>query len=165
MTFNKYSDPILRAYIELIEAKRKFNAIYIGDPIVPPPGPNLPALIIEKTATRAGVVTNMGDGHEVDVIIRVITSVLRDLKHDTQVAPGVAELYDILEGRNDDMTLKETSLLSIIRSNKHPKQNLITDLESLTEIEHGQLQDREEGAWTTEAQIKFTANFIQLRQT
>ena len=79
-----------------------------------------------------------------------------------KIVEGVANLYDLMEGRNNDYTLKDTSILDILRSNINVDvaHNLRTDLGSLTRVDYG-VTDREPGIWTVEARVDFVCNFLQ----
>jgi hypothetical protein len=164
-----YSDPVIRAYIDLIKASTgAIVAYYEGDPLRIPVS-NLPCAIVSKRQTRAGPLTNAEDGHEIGMSITVVTDVRADLSTDeniAQLAAGVSALYDIMEGREEDYTLKDTSLLAILRHNiaLNPTLNLRTDLGSLTTIDYGTtLRDRAPEQWTIEARLDFTCTFSQVR--
>jgi len=77
---------------------------------------------------------------------------------------GIASLYDLMEGRNSDYMLKDTSILDILRSNINldVANNLRTDLGLLTRVDYG-VTDREPGVWTVEARVDFTCSFLQTR--
>jgi hypothetical protein len=159
-----YRDPIIRKYEDLIKANTQvFKRFYQGDPIIPPGASSLPACIIEKTATVAEKLTNASDQQSVQITITIITDVRTELSDDQTLAPGTATLYDLMEGRNADHTLKDTSLLGILRKNITLDQNLHTDLASGTRIDYGPIRQRSKEAWTVEARISFISSFTQIR--
>jgi hypothetical protein len=164
-----YSDPILEKYIELIKDHNgDIKSYYQGEPIRIA-NSMLPCLIISKTATNAGPLSNSQDGHEIGLRITIITDVRKDLsseESDTEIVKGVASLYDLMEGRNADYSLKSTSILDILRSNIEVDigNNLRTDLGSITRVDYGStFRDRAPEQWTIEARVDFTCDFLQIR--
>src|SRR5215208_3632734 len=150
-----YSDPILEKYISLIKAHNgALKSFFQGDPIRIGAS-QLPACIISKTGTNVGPLSNAEDGHEIGLRITIITDVRQDLSSDesyAKIVEGVSSLYDLMEGRNADYTLKETSILDILRSNiiVDADNNLRTDLGSLTRIDYG-VTERSRDTYTIEA--------------
>lgn len=163
-----YSDPIIKKYIELIKAAMPgvFKYAYQGDPILVPKS-NVPALIISKAQTRVGAMTNAEDEHEIRLVLTVITDIRDEIHDDKQIVPGVAQLYDIMEGR-DAVTyaLKTDTILDILRSNIliDSTYNLRTDLGSITTVDYGlTLGKRDKDATAVEGQVQFAATFSQVR--
>jgi hypothetical protein len=162
-----YSDPVIEKYISLIKTHNgEIKSYYQGDPLRVAAS-LLPCCIISKTGTNVGPLSNAEDGHEIGLRITLITDVRQDLSSDesyANIVEGVSSLYDLMEGRNADYSLKATSILDILRSNitVDADNNLRTDLGSLTRVDYG-VTDREPGGWTTEARVDFTADFLQIR--
>ncbi|MDR6305899.1 hypothetical protein GGQ85_003625 [Nitrobacter vulgaris] len=164
-----YSDPIIEKYVELIKANTSaIKAFYQGEPIRLPAS-NLPCAIIAKRETRAGALTNAEDEHGIGMSITIVADVRKDLSTDDNIAKavaGVSTLYDIIEGRNEDYTLKEDSILGILRSNivLDAAKSLRTDLGSMTRVDYGTtLRDRAQDQWSIEARIEFVCSFSQVR--
>ncbi len=95
----------------------------------------------------------------------VISDVRSDLSDDNRTVMGISTLYDIVEGRNEDYSLKSNSLLGILRENisVDTALNLRTDLGSITRVDYGTTRQREAESWSIEAEIQFVAHFTQLR--
>lgn len=164
-----YEDPIIKKYIDLLKAKMPdIKQWYQGDPIRIPVS-NLPCVLISKTETRIGPFTNAEDEHGIEMRITVITDIRSELstqEDEKRVVAGVAKLYQLVEERDTDYTLKDTSILDILRSNQvvDASNNLRTDLNTLTRVDYGEtLRDRDAGLWSIEARIIFVAHFIQNR--
>jgi hypothetical protein len=165
-----YKDPVISEYIALIKAKAagKIETFFQGDPITVPMV-NLPACIITKRETHVGHHTNAEDEQAIGLSITVIVNVRKELSTEesrSQVAAEVAKLYDLVEGRNGDFKLKDTSVLGILRHNPlvNSTYGLRTDLGSVTRVDYGQtLRDRAPEAWTIEARIDMVAYFTQVR--
>lgn len=162
-----YRDPILKKYADLIDDNcNKFKEIYYGDPIRVPKS-KLPALILEKTETRAGVISNAEDEHGIQITLTIITDIRREIGGESDLAPGISQLYELIEGRESDtLKLKTDSLLHILRNNVlvDSSSGLRTDLGSVTRVDYGMTIDkRAEGHYAIEAGIEFVASFRQLR--
>jgi hypothetical protein len=168
-----YQDPIIKKYIDLIKSvvgNDFFKGIYYGDPIRIP-NSNLPALIISKDETRVSNSLEGGDSatdaHFIALTLTVVTDIRDELNDDKSIAPGIARLYDIIEGREaSTLQLKTKSLLHILRNNifVDTALGLRTDLGTITRVDYGlTVGKREQEAWAVEAQVEFIAHFTQLR--
>ena len=107
-----YVDPVIQTYIDLIKANTPaIKAFYQGEPIRIP-NSNLPCAIISKRETRVGPLTNAEDEHGIGMSITIIADIRKDLSTEenvSQAVAGVSTLYDIVEGRNADFTLKDVT--------------------------------------------------------
>jgi hypothetical protein len=164
-----YNDPIIQKYIDLIKAHTSaITTFYQGEPIRIPQS-SLPCAIISKRQTRVGPLTNAEDEHGIGMSITVITDIRSDLSTEDGAAnavAGISTLYDIIEGREDDLTLKDQSILAILRSNLlvDDTYGLRTDLGTSTTVEYGTtLRDRAQEQWSIEARVDFVASFHQAR--
>jgi len=164
-----YQDPIIKKYTDLITAAMPgvFKGIYQGDPIRVPAS-SLPALIVSKTATAMAPLTNSEDVHEMSLIVTVIVDLREEVNDDTEIVPGVAKLYDIIEGREQaTYALKTDSILDILRSNivVDAALNLRTDLGSITRADYGlTVGKRAPETYAVEGQVEFVATFSQVRE-
>lgn len=162
-----YTDPIIEKYIALIKASTNvFKSIYQGDPFRIPKS-NLPALIISKTQTQVKPLTSAEDEHTVGLTITVITDIRDERNEDDKVTPGIAQLYELIEGREQTTyALKANSILNILRTNitVDATYNLRTDLGSLTRVDYGMtIGKRSPEGYSTEGQVDFIATYSQLR--
>lgn len=163
-----YTDPIIKKYREMIESAMPgvFKSFYQGDPLRIPKS-SLPALIISKSQTRAAPHTNVEDEHEVALILSVIVDMRDEIKDEVELTPGIAQLYDIIEGREDTTyKLKTKSILNILRSNiaVDTAYNLRTDLGSITNVNYGMtIGKRALDTYAVEGQVEFIASYSQLR--
>ena len=162
-----YRDPVIKKYIDLIESKTKvFRRFFYGDPIRIPAS-LLPACIISKTETRIGKLTNAEDEHGMQMILTVITDIRAEIKDENDIAPGVAKLYEIMEGRDaTTLALNTDSILHILRNNilVDATTGLRTDLQTITRADYGMtLGKRDPEAWSVEGQVSFVSHFTQVR--
>src|SRR4051812_10747204 len=113
-----YTDPIIQNYIDLIKAHTgAIKAFYQGEPLRLP-NCDLPCAFISKRETRVGPLTNAEDGHDIGLTITIVADVRSDLGTESgadNAVAGISSLYDLMEGRDADYTLKDTSILGILR--------------------------------------------------
>ena len=164
-----YEDPIIAAYIKLFKTHAAaIEMYYQGEPIRIPSS-NLPCVIISKRQTRIAPLNNTDDEHGIGMSITVIADIRQDLSTEQNIAEaaaGVTTLYDLIEGRNADMTLKDNSILGILRGNLlvDEERGLRTDLGATTIVDYGTtLRDRAPEAWSIEARVDIVASFHQVR--
>jgi len=165
-----YQDPIIQAYIDLLKTKTKgaIETFFQGEPIRVAVS-DLPCAFISKRQTRIAAVSNADDEHGVALSITVITDIRQDFNTDEgaqNAVAGISTLYDIIEGRNEDMTLKDTSILDILRSNQlvSAAYGLRTDLQTITLADYGlTLRDRNAEQWSIEARVDIVAGLHQVR--
>jgi hypothetical protein len=162
-----YTDSIIQKYIDLIKARNgELKTYFQGEP-ARIASSLLPCCIIAKATTNVGPLNNADDRHQLGLRITLITDVRQDLssdESDAKIVEGIASLYDLMEGRNADYTLKATSILDILRSNitVDAANNLRTDLGSLTRVDYG-MTERSRDTYTIEARADFVVDFIQTR--
>lgn len=165
-----YKDPVIQAYLDLIKANcgGAIKEFYQGEPIRIPTS-NFPCVIAAKRQTRVGFHSNAEDEHGMALAFTVITDVRQDLNTSDgaeNAVAGIATLYDIIEGRNADFTLKDTSILDILRSNQlvNAQYGLRTDLSTITQVDYGMtLRGREPESWSIEGRVDIVATKHQVR--
>lgn len=163
-----YKDPVINAYIALIKqyTGNTIKKFYQGDPIRIPVS-NMPAIIVAKRMTESSSATNAEDQHKVVLVITVVADIRKDISMDTSLVPGMASLYDIMEGRDPaTLQLKTSSLLSIIRHNVDVNQQLqlFIDVGTPTKIDYSMtLGKRGEDMFGIEAALTTVCTCIQVR--
>lgn len=161
-----YQDPILKKYGDLIvQYNKEIKRVYFGDPIRVGAS-ELPCLILAKVDTRVANFTNVEDRHSVRISITLVTDVRDSISEDKTMVRGVNSLYDLMEGRNADYSLKANSILGIVRHNVELDvgNNLRTDLSSVTSVDYGMtVGKRKESGWSIEGMLELTATFTQVR--
>lgn len=164
-----YIDPVLRKYADLIKANTgAIKAFYYGDP-VKYPSVDLPCMFISKRLTNIDPITNTEDQHNMAITMTIVTDVRAELSTQddiNHIVAGIATLYDLVEGRNADYTLKDTSLLGILRSNDivDGTNQLITDLETVTRADYSKtLANRLPQQWSIQATVDIVCKFTQVR--
>lgn len=162
-----YIDPILTEIAELIKASNKdIKEYYFGDPLIIPRS-NLPSLILSKATTVVEDHTNAEDSHRMNIVLTLVSDIRQDFNNlaNGEVA-GWNTLYDIMEGRNMDYTLKPTSLPQILKSNANLSHNAQIDVDNPIRIDYGlTIGKRGERAIAVEANLFLTVFFDQLRDS
>lgn len=165
-----YKDPIIKKYFDLIKAKMesKFKMYYQGDPIrIPKSG--IPALIISKRETQIGHLNSSEDEQQMRIVLTVVCDIRDEINDDKEFVPGMAMLYNLVEGRDPSTyQLKDDTILDILRTNElvDASLNLRTDLGSVTKADYGITigkRDQKEVSYAIEATVEFTAYFTQIR--
>ena len=108
----------------------------------------------------------MEDEHSVRISLTVVSDVRDTITDDKTMVSGTNALYNIMEGRNEDYTLKLDSLVYILRHNVEidTGHNLRTDLKTMSRVDYGlTMGKRKAEAWAIEGSLEITANFSQLR--
>jgi hypothetical protein len=164
-----YSDPVIAKYIELLKTNTGLiNQYFQGEPIRVP-SVDFPYAMISKRETRVGPLNNSDDEHGIAMSITIVADIRKDLSTEESagaVNAGVASLYEIVEGRNADYTLKDNSVLAILRGNTlvDSTYGLRTDLGTQTRVDYGlTLRNRAPEEWSIEARVDFVAHFTQMR--
>lgn len=165
-----YTDPIVKKYIDLIKTHNgEIKMFYQGDPVKIPMSA-LPCCLVSKKDTSVAQSSNAEDEHAITLVFTIITDIRQELSTEQEVGDiltkGVSQLYEIVEGRDDDYKLLPTSLLGILRNNAEldTANNLRTDLKTITRIDYGQtLRQRNPVMWSVEARVEIVAHFIQTR--
>ena len=166
---SRYIDPIIEKYRSLIMTNcSSIKSFFQGEP-TRIPASLLPCLIISKSQTEVRQFTNAEDEHAIGLNIILITDIRQDLstnENDSKIVEGISSLYDIIEGRNADYALKNTSILGILRTNQlvDVDNNLRTDLRTISRVAYGEtLRDRNAEQWTIEARLQVVATYSQVR--
>lgn len=167
---SKYIDPIIKKYFELFEsAGVQVKKYYQGEPFKIAAS-EMPALFMQKTRTDARPINNAQDEHEAEYRITVVADVRNELDETGEIVAGIAQVMEILEGRELDndsnqYKLKTNSVLHVLRNNTEvdAAKNLRTDLRTSTRVDYGDTINRRDRDWFVESHIDFVAHFIQTR--
>jgi hypothetical protein len=162
-----FKDPIIEKIFNNIEASASgvFTTYFYGDPVLLAKS-DLPALIGVKDTTEIGDESNAEDYHRMNIVLTVVIDIRQYLEEpaDYNVHVAYQKLYDVIEGRNADYTLKSTSVLDILRKNHNLNNNANIDLRSAMNIDYGfTVGKRAENALAWEANIFVPIYFTQLR--
>jgi len=163
-----YQDPVLAKLVGLLNAEGPSelkNRYFFGDPLVVPRS-QLPAVFITKDQTRIDEGSNAEDESRMVVVLNVVYDLTRDFNQAFNDINSANTLYDVVEGRNADYTLKPTSLAYILREHQALDQphNLWINHDTPLEPEYGvTVNKRGEGVYTVEAVLRIMVVHQQLR--
>jgi len=162
-----YKDPIIEkifANIRTLVGTDVIKTIFYGDPLFIAKD-DLPCLIGSKDVTEIGDASNAEDYHRMPIVLTLVVDI-RQFFDDTpkNVHVGFQKLYDIMEGRNANYTLKSVSLIDILRKNHNLGNNANIDLGVPMNVDYGfTVGKRGEGVWAQEANLSVSVYFTQLR--
>lgn len=161
-----YRDPIIEKLFDIIRAVEgvPFKSYYHGDPLVIARS-NLPALICSKDTTAIGDASNAEDYHRMRFVFTVVSDIRENFGNaEGDIVIGDSMLYDIFEGRNNDFSLKSTSLIAILRKNEEIGNSTHIDLGSEMVPDYGfTFGKRGERSWAWEGMLTVTLYREQLR--
>lgn len=162
-----YKDPILKKYADLILAStNRIKTVYYGENMGGIQVSRLPAIILNVANASMAHFDTVRDRHDIRITMTVITDIRNTTSDEQTTAPGMCELNDIVEGRNDDLTLKTDSLMHILRHSIDidPTHSLRTDIGTATRATFGTVPNKRiPNGWSIEATLEFTATFFQNR--
>lgn len=161
-----YRDPILERLITKLDTEGPAelkNRYFYGDPLQVPKS-SLPACFVTKDTTRVDTAANAEIKTEMQVVLNVVFDLTRDFNQAFDNISSSNTLYDCLEGRNADYTLKPTSLVFILDKYQTLDTNLWIALGSPLEPDYGiGIEKRGPGIYTVEGVIRLTLIHHQLR--
>lgn len=134
-----YTDPVLGTLITIFNAEgptQLKNRYYEGDPIMIAKG-SMPAVFLTRDKSTVQQVTNMEDEHILSVVINVVTDVTRDWGQAFNKISSMSDVWDFIEGRNSDGTLKITSLAYILRRYQTLAPKTWINLKRAIELDYG----------------------------
>lgn len=121
-----YKDPIVQKILDKFEDEgpQELKGHYYNGDVTDVPKEELPVCSLAKDNLIVEPASNMEDEHRISLVANVIIDWTQDLNRDFNIVAGSQQLYDLMEGRNDDYTLKPTSLLYILRKYQKLDTNL-----------------------------------------
>lgn len=167
-----YKDPIIEKLIENFEENliqdpgnvRYVRTYYHGDPLIIPKS-NLPCICLSKDVTQITDESNAEDQHRINIYLTLVVDI-RDVVEDDMENVNVGEsiMWDIIEGRNDDYTLREDTVLYALRNNTSLGNNAHIDVSEALVVDYGYtLGKRGERSYAHEAYIKIPVFVNQFR--
>lgn len=162
----QYRDPFITKLIGIFNAEGPAslkNRYYYGDPMVVAKS-QLPAVFISKDKTTIAPETNEEDVSTIPMIINVVMDLTRDFGQAFNSINSMNQVYEAIEARNVDYTLRSDSLAYLLRKHMELDSQVWIDLSSGLELDYGVgMGKRGEGIFTVEGVMKFTVTHIQMR--
>jgi len=160
-----YKDPILKAYLNLIQNNRTdIKTFEIGDPLeINLDTTQLPAVFISFDRQEFSVETNMTDSHKISITITVVADVRSSWEGaGSAVVDAINKLTEIVVGRDNDYTLDTKSIMYLLRNNVNIDPPLYTDVGSATVADFG-VATRPPEEFAIQANINLQTYFSQQR--
>lgn len=161
-----YRDPIIAKLISVLSASGPSflkNRYFSGDPLQVPKS-QLPAVFITKDNTTIAPATNAEDASVMPLVANVVLDLTRDWNQAFDRVNSSDMLYEAVEARNANYTLKSTSLAYLLRKNVQLDTNLWISADSELTIDYGVgIEKRGPGIFTVEAVLRFTVTHHQIR--
>jgi hypothetical protein len=155
-----YKDPVIQTVIDLLDGTgpSKLRGRYVNGDVLQPNKTELPLCYITRDTTTVTAETNMQDLHQASLVATVILDWTQDLDQAYDMVAGTPELYEMCEGRNDNFTLREDTMLYCLRKDQQLNGGLWLGVDSPVEVSYGIGVDRRgPGSFSIEAVIRFTA--------
>jgi hypothetical protein len=161
-----YKDPIIERYLDLIKTNTsgKIKGFFNGM-IGSIPASMLPAVILSIENTEVEELSNSEDEHRIHMVLNYIADI-RPTLEDTTLITKMSDVLETLIGREVDYSLKENSILYILRNNLNidDSNNLRTDVRSFSIVTPEEISaGRFPGSYSVEGTIRFLAHFYQER--
>ena len=162
-----YNDPIIQKLFDVIDASDggAIKTFFHGDPVLVAKD-DLPVLIASKDTSEIGDESNAEDYHRMNIVLTLIVDIRQLVGETADYHTHVAwqKLYDIIEGRNANYTLKSTSIVDILRKNHNLGNNANIELGVPMTVDYGfTIGKRGDNTWAWEANILVPIFFSQLR--
>lgn len=161
-----YRDPVITAIIALLNAeghKDLKNRFFYGDPLLVNRS-QLPAVFISRDSSSIDDEDVATDRSRMKMVINVVYDLTRDFNQDFANINSANAIYEYIEGRNDDFTLKTTSIAYILRKYQQINSHLYINLDVPLELDYGiGVEKRGQGVYTTEGVVRFEVMNIALQ--
>lgn len=111
-----------------VKTQRGIKQIYNGDPALIPRN-SLPALIVDNPIVNINKADTVNDQNDYTVTISLVYSALDNLNENTS-APSTAEMQNIMKEENADGTIKDDTVLGVVRKVIYDKtftKNILND--------------------------------------
>lgn len=134
-----YRDPVSTLLIGILNQygpSELRNRYYYGDPLVVAESA-LPAVFISKDDTEIANSDVATDEHRMNYVINVVYDLKRDFGKRFDDTRAANSLYDFIEGREDDLTLKTTAVTSVLRSHYQLAAHCYVDLDTPLKVNYG----------------------------
>lgn len=163
----QYKDPIIDRIIQKLkdEGPSDIKTFYYGD-VTLPPRRELPICAVIKNTTTTMPASNTEDDHKMGIVINVLVDYAKDFNNNFDLVAGTTQLYDMVEGRDDNMDLKVGTIMRVLRKYGRLDDNLFLAVgpNEAIEVTYGLgIERRGKGIYSLEAIIRFNARLIKGR--
>lgn len=153
-----YLDPILAKLISYLNAEGPAalkGKYYQSDPVQVVNESSLPAVFVTKDTTSIANVTNAEDEAVMPIAINVVADLKKDFNQAFNNLSSSSTLYEWMEARNADYTLRSDSILFVLRKYQQLDRKLWINVKAPLKASYGiGLQKRGPGIYTVEGVIR-----------
>ena len=153
-------DPLIQLVIDLLNktGPTELRGRYINGDVSDAKAPELPLCYIAKDRYNRPASKQHGRlSTWPSLWLQLFTTGHRTLNKSYDMAAGFPKLYDMVEGRNADLSLKERTLFYQLRKAQQLAQNAWLGVGSTVDADYGiGINRRGPGSFSIEATIKFT---------
>lgn len=161
-----YRDPVIAKIIAVLNASgpvKLKNRYFQGDPVVVAKS-QLPAVFISKDKTNIGNDTVSEDFSRMPMVLNVVYDLTRDFGQAFDNIDSATAVYEMLEARNPDYSLRSDSIAAVLRHNQQLDAHLYIDFDKDLELDYGvSIGKRGDGIFTVEGVCKFEVYGYQLQ--
>jgi hypothetical protein len=126
-----YRDPIIALIISLLNTSGPAslkNKYYHGDPVIVNKS-LLPACFISKDTTSFGNESTSEDLVRMPLVINVVYDLTRDFNQAFDNVNSASAVYEMLEARNPDYSLRQDAIVAVLRHNQQIAPHLYINLD------------------------------------
>lgn len=156
---SSYQDPIIKKVIEDFEPNgpSRLEGKWINGDVLLPAKSELPLAYITKENTDAFPASNMEDEHLMPLVATIVWDLTEDFDGIYNMVKSTNDLYELMEARNDDYTLKTDSLLYRATLNQQLDNKLWIGVGTPVRITYGLgIGRRGPGIFSLESSIRFS---------
>lgn len=154
----QYRDPIIETILTKLKAAqlKGIKGYFNGDVVVPAKS-DMPLVYVAKDTTQISSADTQEDQHVMPMVATVIFDITQDMGRSYDMVAGAGGLYEVVEGRNDDFSLKTNTLLYALRANQVLGTKLWLSVNSNITVNYGiGINRRGPGTFSVEAVVHFT---------
>lgn len=167
MAAGNYSDPVLAKIISVLNAEGPAalkGKYYQGDPVQVVNKSFLPAAFVTRDRTQVSNISNAEDESKMPIAINVVYDLTRDFNQAFNNISSSVSVYEWIEARNADYTLRDDSILYVLRKYQQLDRKLWINLSAPLEAHYGiGLQKRGPGIFSVEGIIRLEIIQHQIR--
>ena len=165
MAVTEYRDPILKAIIDMLEVEgpEELEGHYVYGDVLAPAKSLLPVVSVARQGTNIQSDGTMQDVHTSAIVLSVIYDWTQDYDQSFDLTRGSNGLYQLIEGRNADFSIKARTLSYALRDNQKLADNLYISIrDNGLEIDYGLgWEKRGSNIFSVEGILRFNIELTQ----
>lgn len=154
-----YRDSVIGKVIQFFNTNgpAQLKGRYVEGDVLLPAKSDMPLCYLARDETRIVPANNMEDEHQIDLVANVIYDMTDDFNQSADLVAGVTSLYEIMEARKSDYTLKPDTLLYQVRLQEQVEPKFWIGVGNPVVVSYGiGVERRGPGIFSVEAVMRFT---------